>query len=115
MLRDYCKSMKHYWREAALIPDLADADAAWRVACRFRELRAEDFVGGFVLRRFETFTWAEVRTWWVNGACALISAHPDTPGTVPGSAADVAPYTPMVAALNLPFVTVDLALRVDGT
>ena len=107
--------MKHYWHEAALIPDLADADAAWRVACRFRELRAEDFVGGFVLRRFETFTRAEVRTWWVNGTCTLISAHPDTPDTAPGPGVDVAPYTPMVAALNLPFVTVDLALRVDGT
>jgi hypothetical protein len=35
------------------IPDVADTAAAWRVASRLRELRGDDFVGGFVLRRFE--------------------------------------------------------------
>jgi hypothetical protein len=29
VLRDYVKSMKHHWHEAAYIPDLADAAAAW--------------------------------------------------------------------------------------
>jgi hypothetical protein len=53
VLRYYTKSMKHYWDEAAFIPDLADADRAWQVARRFAELREEDLVGGFVLRRFE--------------------------------------------------------------
>lgn len=32
VLRDYTKSMKHRWHEAAFIPDLADADASWAVA-----------------------------------------------------------------------------------
>jgi hypothetical protein len=32
---------------------IADADGAWRIAARFLELR-EEFVGGFVLRRFES-------------------------------------------------------------
>jgi hypothetical protein len=31
--------MKHYWHEAAFIPDLADPVVAWKVAARFRELR----------------------------------------------------------------------------
>jgi hypothetical protein len=61
VVRDYVKSMKHYWREAAFIPDLADADVAWAVASRLRELREDEFVGGFVLRRFERFEGAEVR------------------------------------------------------
>lgn len=46
VLRDHTKSMKHYWHEAAFIPDLDDGDAAWAVASRFRELREQDFVGG---------------------------------------------------------------------
>jgi hypothetical protein len=46
--------MKHYWHEAAFIPDLADTTAAWAVASRFRQLRDDDFTGGFVLRRRET-------------------------------------------------------------
>ncbi|XVS60774.1 ATP-grasp domain-containing protein [Actinosynnema sp. CA-299493] len=71
--------MKHHWHEAAHIPDLADA--AWAVARRFTELRDDDATGGVVLRRFESFTYAEVSTWWVvelgDGQVS------DRPGTVP--------------------------------
>ncbi|UQU61450.1 ATP-grasp domain-containing protein [Couchioplanes caeruleus] len=110
VLRDYTKSMKHYWHEAAYIPDVADGDAAWRVASRFRELRGDDFTGGFVLRRFESFTAAEVRTWWVGGECRLVTAHPDSPAGLPPADVDLSG----IGALGLPFVTVDLALRDDG-
>ena len=83
VLRDYVKSMKHYWHQAAYIPDAADHGAAWKVAARFRELREDDFTGGFVLRRFEKFTSAEVRTWWAGGTCRMVTAHPDTPDPCP--------------------------------
>jgi hypothetical protein len=115
VLRDYVKSMKHYWHEAAFIPDIGDAETAWTVACRFRELREGDFTGGFVLRRFEDFTSAEVRTWWINGVCALAGPHPDTPSDNPPADMELAEVRSLVAALGLPFVTVDLALRADGT
>jgi ATP-grasp domain, R2K clade family 3 len=110
VLRDYTKSMKHYWHEAAYLPDVADGDAAWRVASRFRELRGDDFTGGFVLRRFESFTGAEVRTWWVDGTCRLVTAHPDSPDALPPAEVDLSG----IGSLGLPFVTVDLALRDDG-
>lgn len=114
VLRDYCKSTKHHWHEASYVPELADADAAWAVARRFRELRDDDFVGGFVLRRFERFTSAEVRTWWLDGRCVLVGPHPDTPERPPVAEPDLSAVAPLVAALGLPFVTVDLALREDG-
>jgi hypothetical protein len=114
VLRDYTKSMKHYWHEAAFIPDTADTATAWAVASRFRELRDEDFTGGFVLRRFERFVSAEARTWWVNGTCRLIGPHPDTAHDGPPADLDLTEIAPLVAALRLPFVTVDLALRADG-
>jgi hypothetical protein len=114
VLRDYVKSMKHYWHEAAYIPDVADHAAAWKVAARFRELREDEFAGGFVLRRFEKFASAEVRTWWVGGTCRLATAHPDTPGDLPPDI-DLEPFTPLIRSLGLPFVTADLALRADGT
>jgi hypothetical protein len=114
VLRDWTKSMKHYWDEAVYVPDLGDAAAAWRVASRLRELRGDEFTGGFVLRRFEQFTGAEVRTWWVDGECRLAGAHPDTPGELPPADLDLTGITPVVAGLGLPFVTVDLARRVDG-
>ncbi|MFF5228031.1 ATP-grasp domain-containing protein [Dactylosporangium sp. NPDC000521] len=113
VLRDYTKSMKHHWHEAAFIPDLADTSAAWAVAQRFRELRDDEFTGGFVLRRFEELSKAEVRTWWVGGVCTLVGPHPDTPHDPPPNL-DLAAVAPLVAALGLPFVTVDLALRADG-
>ena len=114
VLRDYTKSMKHYWHEAVYIPDLADTDAAWSVAGRFRQLRDDDFTGGFVLRRCEHFGSAEVRTWWVHGVCRLVGAHPDTPHDHPPADLDLSTVTPLVAALRLPFVTVALARRADG-
>lgn len=114
VLRDYVKSMKHYWDQAMFIPDLADPVAAWRVAARFRELRDDEFTGGFVVRRFEELTSAEVRTWWVGGACQLITAHPDTPGDQPPPGLDLTPFAPLIADLDLPFVTADLARRADA-
>ncbi|MFF5181886.1 ATP-grasp domain-containing protein [Micromonospora sp. NPDC000316] len=114
VLRDYSKSMKHYWDEAAFIPDLEDGAAAWRVASRFRELREDDFAGGFVLRRFEQFASAEVRTWWVDGVCELIGPHPDSPNDSAPVAVDLDLVAPLIVGLGLPFVAVDLALRADG-
>ncbi|RGC65486.1 hypothetical protein C5N14_28190 [Micromonospora sp. MW-13] len=114
VLRDYSKSMKHYWDEAAFIPDLEDGAAAWSVASRFLELREDDFVGGFVLRRFERFASTEIRTWWVDGVCVLIGPHPDSPNDSAPVEVDLAPIAPLIAGLGLPFVTVDLALRTEG-
>jgi len=83
VLRDHVKSAKHHWHEAAYVPDVADGEAAWRVARRFAELRDDARVGGFVLRRYEPFAGAEARTWWTAGRLALVTAHPDTPGEPP--------------------------------
>ncbi|WP_232668812.1 ATP-grasp domain-containing protein [Pseudonocardia sp. TRM90224] len=113
VLRDYTKSMKHYWDEAAFVPDVADPAAAWRVASRFAELR-EHVEGGFALRRFERFVGAEARSWWVDGTCRLVTAHPDTPDAAPPADLETRPFAPLVAGLDLAFVTLDLALRADG-
>ena len=114
VLRDYIKSLKHYWHQAVYSPDTTDRAAAWKVAARFRELREEEFTGGFVLRRYEQLTSAEARTWWVGGTCRLVTAHPDTPGDLPPDI-NLAPFAPLISSLTLSFVTADLALRADGT
>jgi hypothetical protein len=112
VLRDYSKSLKSYWEEACLVPDAQDGAALARTAKRFLELR-DPFSGGFVLRRFEDFTGAEARSWWVRGEHVLTTAHPDTAGPVPEP--DLSEVAPLVAELNLPFVTLDLVARTDGT
>ena len=114
VLRDYSKSMKHYWDEAMFIPDVHDANNLVKVAERFMELRGEDFAGGLVLRRFEDLSGLEVRSWWVDGNCVFLGPHPDNPGY---EAPDSVPYesaSPAVRSLGLGFVTVDWALRSDG-
>jgi hypothetical protein len=113
VLRDFVKSMKHYWDEAAYIPEVADAAGVERVVRRFLELREDAFTGGFVVRRFEEFTGAEARTWWIGGRCALITPHPDTPDELP-ERLDLVEIEPLVADLALPFVTVDVVRRSDG-
>jgi hypothetical protein len=115
VLRDYSKSLKHSWAEAAYIPDVTDRAAARAVATRFLDLRGEDLVGGLVVRRFEELAPVEARTWWTYGRCALVTAHPDTADRSLPGAPDLTAVEPVVAALDLPFVTVDLALRADGT
>jgi hypothetical protein len=114
VLRDYVKSMKHYWTEAAFIPALEDLPAARRVAARFLDLRGDDFVGGIVVRRFEEFTTAEVRTWWFRGRCKLVTAHPDSPEAEPPPDLDTSFLNDAVRLLDSPFVTVDLVRRADG-
>lgn len=113
VLRDYSKSMKHHWHEAAYIRNVVDLESAWKIASRFRELREDEFTGGFVLRRFESLTGAEVRTWWVGGVLRLVTAHPDTPDELPPDV-DAGFLQPVIAAVGLPFVTADLARHSDG-
>jgi hypothetical protein len=77
------------------------------------DLRGDDLTGGFVVREFEQFVAQEVRTWWVEGNCVLVSAHPDSPESLPVDVPTTFLEVP-VARLGSPFVTVDLALRSDG-
>jgi hypothetical protein len=117
VVRDWVKSAKHEWKTATFVPDLDDADAAWRIARRLRAIRDDQFTGGFVLRRFEHFVGAEVRTWWVRGRCVAVTPHPDTPDAEP-SDVDAAlldlVIAPAVRTLATPFVTVDLVRDADA-
>jgi hypothetical protein len=114
MIRDFVKSEKHYWDEAAFIPDVTDSRAARAVATRLRQLRAGDFTGGFVLRRFEVYVSSEARTWWIDGRCAMVTAHPDTPDTQPEGFVEPPGLAHAISSIGLPFVTADLAQREDG-
>lgn len=109
VLKDYSKSEKHAWDEAMFIPELSDHDRVLAVARRFLELRAESFDTGFVLRRFESWEPSEWRTWWVDGDCVAVTAHPDTPGVLPDDL-DIGALRPSITSLGLPFLSVDLAI-----
>jgi hypothetical protein len=113
VIKDYVKSEKHYWSEAAFVPDVRDLEAAETVAARFIELRGSEMVGGLVVRAFERYMEDELRTWWIDGQHVLTTTHPDTPdsGTF---RVETGHLTAAVGSLDCPFVTVDLALREDG-
>ncbi|MFI2366583.1 ATP-grasp domain-containing protein [Promicromonospora sp. NPDC019610] len=121
VVKDYVKSRKHEWDEACYVPDLADINTATRVVARMVELQGDGLAGGIVVRAFEPFVTdggraQEVRVWWVLGAPALVTPHPDAPAgsdaDVPAGVLDAVGRN--VAALGAPFVTTDLALRADG-
>ncbi|MFD7157702.1 ATP-grasp domain-containing protein [Kribbella sp. NPDC059898] len=113
VLRDYVKSMKHYWDEAAYVPEVADREGVERVARRFRELREDSFSGGYVLRRFEDFAGAEARTWWVGGRCVVVTPHPDTPAELP-EGLDPSALELLLGGVGTSFVAVDVVWRADG-
>ena len=105
VLRDYVKSMKHYWHEAAYIPDVADTAAAWkRRAARYGSSMRTSSLSA----RLEQFASAEVRMRWSGGTCRLVPAHPDTPGQLPSADLSLDAVASLVGSLALPFVTADL-------
>lgn len=114
VIKDFVKSMKHYWHEAAFVPDVHDDAALMAIVERFVELRGEDLVGGIVVRAFEELIGNEARTWWINGSCALVTAHPDTPDAMLAIGAEISSIASPIRALGAPFVTVDVAYHRDG-
>ncbi|MEM9204006.1 MAG: ATP-grasp domain-containing protein [Actinomycetota bacterium] len=109
VLKDYSKSEKHYWDEAMFIPDVTDTVQALSVAERFLELRDTAFDTGFVVRRYEQLEQPEARTWWLDGRCVAISAHPDTPDQSQRSV-ELSTIERLIADLELGFITADLAI-----
>ena len=129
VLRDHVKSAKHDWETACFVPEASDRDAAWQIAQNLIRIRGEHATGGLVARRFEAFSGPELRSWWVQGSLVSVGVHPDepdadTPGGKGPAACDASPpdaglaamldaVGERVRALDLPFVTVDLARGVD--
>jgi hypothetical protein len=114
VVKDYVKSRKHEWDEACYVPDLAEPDRLAAVVARLVELQGDFLAGGVVVRAFERFVpgAGEARVWWVGGEPVLVTSHPDSPGLLPEPGLDA--VRPLVAALECPFVTTDLALHEDG-
>lgn len=52
VIKDWLKSMKHEWYDAAFIKDAADTKECLRVMNNFFALRGRDFYGGLVFRKF---------------------------------------------------------------
>ena len=113
VVKDWVKSRKHEWEEAAFVPDAADTARLASVVGRFVALQEEFLTGGVVLRAFETFDpVGEARVWWVDGEPVLIGPHPDTPELRPDP--DLSHVAPVVREFGRRFLTTDLALRTDG-
>ncbi len=114
VVKDWVKSRKHEWEEAAYVPDAADTERLAAVVGRFVALQEEFLTGGVVLRAFESYSRevGEARVWWVDGEPVLIGPHPDTPELRP--VPELAQVAPVVRELGARFVTTDLARRTDG-
>ena len=112
VIKDYSKSEKHYWHDAMFIPDSTNEEHALAVARRFRELRGEFFDVGYVIRAFENFEGPELRTWWVDGRCVLVTPHPDAASDeVFDLGNDVAALSPSIERIGAAFITADVVRR----
>ena len=113
VVKDWVKSRKHEWAEAAYVPDAADTARLAAVVDRFVALQEDSLTGGVVLRAFESFDAAgEARVWWVDGEPVLVGAHPDTPQLRP--VPDLTGVAAAVRELGCRFVTTDVVRRSDG-
>jgi hypothetical protein len=109
VLKDYSKSEKHYWHEAMFIPDTSEESNALNIAARFRELRGESFDVGYVVRSYERFEGPELRSWWVDGRCVLVTPHPDAePDQHIDTSIDVTELQPAISRIGASFVTADV-------
>ena len=117
VVRDYVKSMKHYWQTAMYIPDLADADIAWQVASQFRDAAGRGVHRGLRAAPLRAIHRRRGAHLVGQRQCALITPHPDTPQSPPAEprSLPLAQIAQRVTALGVAFATVDLALRADGT
>lgn len=111
IVKDYVKSFKHLWDEACYIRDTDDTVDALRVINKFKELRIE-IQGGLILRHYEPLG-DEYRSWWRDGECRLVSAHPDTPELLPPDDLDLDFLRDNVAELDARMVTIDLARNTE--
>ena len=53
VVKDYVKSLKHYWKDAAFIKDIGDQKEVKRVVTNFIRFQGDQLLGGIVLRKYE--------------------------------------------------------------
>jgi hypothetical protein len=116
IVKDYVKSAKHLWDEACYIPDAQDTRKALEVINRFREVQEDRLIGGIVLREFESLKALELRSWWMNGECKLLTPHPDEKELLSDDSLleFIAELKPLVNSLGVHFISIDLALTTDN-
>ena len=114
VLRDYTKSLKHYWDEACFIPEVTDTGNVAKIARRFLDLRGEYLNGGLVARKWEDFQGTELRTWWLDGALIASTPHPDAPEGENWLTTPPQGLPEAISRLDLRFVTVDLTQTLSG-
>lgn len=125
IVKDYCKSQKHYWLEACYVPDASDVENLTKVTDRYLELQG-GLVGGFVFREYTPLRIlshhsksgmplaAEMRTFWKNGE--LILQHDYW-----GSEATTNEHPPegwlkeMASKVRSSFFSMDVAQTVEGS
>ena len=118
IVKDYVKSRKHEWNTACFAPSKARLMPVIKEFIRLQEEDGNGVEGGIVVREFENFDkdLGEARVWWVNSSPVLTTPHPDNPEKMPVITAEfLDALSASVKALGNPFITTDIAVRLDGS
>ncbi len=125
IVKDFVKSQKHYWNEACFIPSAASQPDVERVTHRFIELQDNQLNGGLVYREFVKLASLgvhprsgmplslEYRAFLLNGV--MVSLDPYWDGDVGvHEKPDRAWIESIAQRISSPFLTIDVAQRLDG-
>lgn len=125
IVKDYVKSQKHYWQEACFIPSASSKADVERVVTRFVELQDGELNGGLVFREYVELAALgthsksgmpislEYRAFLLNGRLATLDPYWDA-DIASGDVPDRGWLESIANRIDSPFITIDVARRVDG-
>jgi hypothetical protein len=129
ILRDFVRTLKHYWVEACYISSSSDATAVKNTIAYFLDKRRDSLVGGLVFREYVDFETIsddlrggkpiinEYRLLWLKGECIATLCYWDeeTSQTILPDEATIGQFADVVAQFDSQFCAMDIARRPDGT
>jgi hypothetical protein len=125
ILKDFVKSLKHYWEEACFIPSASDTETVKRIVHKFMELQSEYLNEGLVFREFIEFEHIgthskskmpltkEFRIFVLDGKPIAINNYWDE-GDYDGALPPIESFSKEMQNIKSHFFTMDVAKRKNG-
>lgn len=125
IVKDYVKSLKHYWKEACFIPDASNKEHVKSVVSRFVELQGNSLNKGLVFRKYESLEFLaehsqsgmpltlEYRLFFLNNALVQTFQYWDE-GDYSGTEPEINEFLDIAKSVESNFFTMDIAKKENG-
>ena len=127
VVKDYVKSLKHYWKDAAYVKDIGDQKEVNRVVTNFIRLQGDQLLDGIVLRKYEPLRFIgyhpesgmplseEYRVFVLQNQIININNYWQTDIKKSFTEQEYAWIREVAENISSNFITVDLARKKDGS